>query len=401
MVRSYKKSAPYIIGAGILIIVDLLIYTQFKLSYLLATLINVIHISFLAFWCISIQNRVVNSYIRRLLIIVNAILMFYLPIYNYKQRFTEIICLIIVLIIESAIQIKIISTNTIFPEVIDAMTISVLIVDDEYHPHYMSAKALHITEEQIKKSENKTVNIGMTLLHNSQIHGGKVLWQDDITELNILMERLQDTQEQLSEENTLLQAELDLKERHIKADEKNRLYDRIAKEVEPQLIKIDNLLNQIDNEPHNIRNLMVKVCVIGSYVKRRGNLLLIGEENNNIFAKELEYCIHESLDNLRLGNVFTAFDSECDGKLPSEYIIALYDLYENLVENLLDSITAMMINLNCSNGKLKMNIQMGCEQVIAHQILSNISLDCGMFCYTIQDEDVIIDILVSEGGVCT
>lgn len=413
MVKSYKKSALYIITAVILLIIDLLIYKHCELNPLLLTLRSIIQIPLLAFWCISIQNRIVNTPIRRVLIGLSAIMMFLLFVRSCKLDFTifginlidfnymETTCLIIIFILESIIQCGIIQSNSKYIEIFDSMTIPVLIVDEEHRSHYVSAKALHITEEQMQESKKEIINTGKALLHNSKIHRGRVIWQDDITQLNVLIERLQDTQEQLSEENTLLQAELDLKERRAKADEKNRLYDRIAKEVEPQLVKIDDILKQIDSEPDNTHNLMVKVCVIGSYVKRRGNLLLIAEENDYIQAKELEYCIRESLDNLRLGNVFTAFDSRCEGKLSSECIIALYDLYENLVENLLNSITAMMINLDCSNGKLKMNIQMGCEENIAQQILSDISLDCGMFSYTIQDEDVIIDITVSEGGVLT
>ena len=236
------------------------------------------------------------------------------------------------------------------------------------------------------------------MLSSAPINGGRVVWEDDITRLNDLQQRLQDAQEQLGEENTLLQAELDLKEQRAKTDEKNRLYDRIAEEVEPQLIKTDLLLRRIAEEPENSENLLAKVCVFGSYIKRRGNLLLLGEEAQKIPARELEYCIRESLDNLRLGNVFTSLNANCTGQLPLELIVVAYDFYETVTEQLLDSITAMMVNLVCGSGSIRMNIQIGCIEEISGKELENILLPCGKFTYEIMDEDVVINFVISEGG---
>ena len=94
-----------------------------------------------------------------------------------------------------------------------------LIVDRDYQPHYVSGGALPISEEQMRKSAEGTVDLGDSLLNSASIRGGHVMWQDDITRLNDLRTRLRDTQEQLGEENTLLQAELELKENKAKADE--------------------------------------------------------------------------------------------------------------------------------------------------------------------------------------
>ena len=43
-------------------------------------------------------------------------------------------------------------------------------------------------------------------------------------------------------------------------------------------IKTDMLLQRIAQEPENREKLLAKVCVLGSYIKRRGNLLLLGED---------------------------------------------------------------------------------------------------------------------------
>ena len=63
--------------------------------------------------------------------------------------------------------------------------------------------------------------------------------------------------------------------------------------------------------PVIISGLIISVAVIKPL-----NLLLLGEDSSMIPAKELEYCIRESLENLRLGQVFTSFNCNCEGKLP-------------------------------------------------------------------------------------
>ena len=310
---------------------------------------------------------------------------------------TVIDCLIVTCLLESAIQSGMIPSNTNYQEIFSVTTVPIQVVDNDYQPHYVSAGALPVSEEQIKQSVSGSVDLGDTLLSSTPIKAGRVVWQDDVRRINHLRQHLQDIQEQLSEEGTLLQAETEVKENRAKADEQNRLYDRIAREVEPQLIKVDELLFRIEKEPENTKALLSKVCVIGSYIKRRGNLLLLNEENKEINATELEYCIRESLDNLRLGGAYTMLSSNCGGKLLVERIVAAYDFCEALIERLLDDMTAMMVNLTCAGGKIKMNIQMGCTEEIAQQVLSDVTLKFGTFTYDIMDEDVVINLKI-EGG---
>lgn len=317
-------------------------------------------------------------------------------LYNCDLTVTDI--LIIVLLLESAIQGGLLPSNTNYQQLFDATSVPVQIVDRDYQPHYVSGGALPVSEEKMRRTEEGTVNMGSTLLSSAEIDGGRVVWEDDISRLNALRQQLQDTQEQLGEENTLLQAELELKEQRSKTDEKNRLYDRIAKEVEPQLIKTDMLLQRIAKEAENKEQLLAKVCVLGSYIKRRGNLLLLGEDAERIPARELEYCIRESLENLRLGGAYTSFNSDCQSQLPLKHIVAAYDFYETVIERLLDNITAMLVNLSCLGGCIRMNIQMGCAESIAHKVLDDISLPYGGFDYEFMDEDLVINLSINEGG---
>lgn len=315
----------------------------------------------------------------------------------YNCDLTVMDCLIIVLLLESAIQSGLLPSNSRYQEVFDRTTVPVMIVDREYQPHYVSGGALPVSDAQLRQTAEGTVDLGHSLLSSAPIAAGRVVWQDDISRLDELRLRLKDIREQLGEENVLLQAEVELKKHRAKTEEQNRLYDRIAGEVENQLIKADALLSSMEEHPENVRELLAKVCVLGSYIKRRGNLLLLGEEDGEIRAQELEFCIRESMDNLTLAGVFTTLASKCDGKLPLKFVIEAYDFFEKLVENLLDELTAMMVNLSCHDSMIHMNIQMGCTKEIQQQVME-LSLLCGKFTYEIMEEDVIVNVMIGEGS---
>ena len=311
---------------------------------------------------------------------------------------TVVDCLIIALLLESAIQSGLIASNTNYRKMFNASTVAAQIVTLDYQPCFASSSAISLTQDEIKQIGEQSVKRGGTILHAKPIKAGYVVWQDDVTEINKLTKQLQDAQEQLSRKNALLQAELKLKEQQAQLEEKNYLYNRITEEVAPQIEKIEALLEQT-SDPLFAQNAMAKMCVIGSYVKRRSNLLLLGEENPIVQAREIEYCIRESLDNLQLASVFVLLNAKCEGNIPLSCLLAAYDFYEDLVEMLFDQITAMMVRITCKDGTLKMNLQIGCANNIEKSVLDAICVHSGKFTYTVQEEDIVIDYEIAEGGV--
>lgn len=307
-------------------------------------------------------------------------------------------CIMIIALLESAIQSGLIPSNTNYYELFRSSTVSAQIVDTDYQPCMVSGTATALNEDVMRSAEAEPVDLGDTILHSKAITGGHVLWQDHVKQINDLIEELRDTQERLGESNELLRAELELKENRARTEEKSRLYDRIAKEVAVQLAKAEKLLKLAETDPKQTKSVIAKVSVICAYIKRHGNLLMLGEEGNIIPAIELEYCIRESLDNLRLGGVFTSFDSKCHGELKLEHAVAVFDFYENIIERLLDDATAVLIHLDCKDGIIKMRLQIGCNEDIAEHTLSELSIPCGKFEWDIQDEDVTVTLHLSEGG---
>ena len=78
--------------------------------------------------------------------------------------------------------------------------------------------------------------------------------------------------------------------------------------------------------------------------------------------------------------------------------MAAYDFFEAVVERTMDHITAMMVNLVCKDGSIRMNIQIGCDDPVGEELLAGLRADFGSVTCEIMDEDAVIELNISEGG---
>jgi hypothetical protein len=78
--------------------------------------------------------------------------------------------------------------------------------------------------------------------------------------------------------------------------------------------------------------------------------------------------------------------------------MAAYDFFETVVERTMDHITAMMVNLVCKDGAIRMNIQIGCDDPIEASLLAGLEAPVGAVRCDIMDEDAVIELVIPEGG---
>ena len=247
----------------------------------------------------------------------------------------------------------------------------------------------------MRASAEAPVILGDTVLYSASITAGRVAWQNDVAELNRQREDLDDVRARLAEEVDLIQAENEIKEKQAKAEEQNTLYDTIAREVKPQLDILASLLDKAE-KGENVKENLSRVAVIGSYVKRRGNLLLLGNENKNIPLRELENALRESGENLRLLGADIALTVKGEGNVPFAYAIRVYDLYEQVVESTMDILSAMFIRLTLKDEKLVLSLQLGvngnAEAALASlKTYSELSIE-------FEGNDVYVDLVMGGDG---
>jgi hypothetical protein len=308
---------------------------------------------------------------------------------------TVIDCIIIGALLETAIQTGLIPTNINHRELFAKTTVPVIIIDKDFQARYTSGGALPVSEEAMRASAEAPVSLGDTVLCSAPITAGRVVWQNDVAELNRQREDLDDVRARLAEEVDLIQAENEIKEKQAKAEEQNTLYDTIAREVKPQLDILASLLDKAE-KGENVKENLSRVAVIGSYVKRRGNLLLLGNENENIPLRELENALRESGENLRLLGADIALTVKGEGNIPPAFAIRVYDLYEQVVESTMDILSAMFIRLTLKSEKLVLSLQLGVNGNAEDALAKLVA--CGDLSIEFEENDVYVDLVMGGDG---
>ena len=307
---------------------------------------------------------------------------------------TAINCLIITLLLEVAIQSGLIPANSHYYDLFRISTCPMQIVDENGQVCYSSDTAEFPAAENILSARGAAVHNGDIVLYSKPISGGYVLWADDVRQVNEVTEKLNGYRLELNQNNQLLKAELELKENRAKTEEMTRLYDRITGDVSPRLEKIDALLERSKDEPCSCRALLAQLCVISAYIKRRGNLILLSNQSPNVPLRELEYCLRESLDNLRLSGIFTSMTANVKTDAPITDICDAYDLFETVIEGLLGRITAVMVYLSDRGGALRLRLQIGCDGLVSPEELPCVE----RFFVEIEDEDITLELVLPRGG---
>ena len=251
-------------------------------------------------------------------------------------------CLLFTGILESCIQCGLISTNTGYKALFEAGSIGAQIADTDRNTRYASSNAPELTADMMRSAEKDAVMLDSnTLLRSSRIDGGYVLWQEDITDLTALLEKLEENRKTISKSNYVEQENYKTKVKLNAVREKNRLYDRLQAQTAHQIELLDKLLTQYEAEADTEirRSLLAKAAVIGAYIKRRGNLMFIGEKSDVTDTAELSACLDESFANLELMGVECAIDITGKNSIYTRDAIRVYDFFEAVTEAAMDNLS--------------------------------------------------------------
>ena len=269
-------------------------------------------------------------------------------------------CLMFTGILESCIQCGLIQTNTGYQALFEAGSIGAQIVDTDYDTRYASSNAPKLSAEIMRSAESEAAKLdSKTLLRSSKIPGGHVLWQEDITDITALLEKLEENRKTIAESNDVEQENYKTKVKINTVREKNRLYDRLQAQTAHQIELLDQLLTKYEaqSDPEIRRSLLAKAAVIGAYIKRRGNLMFIGEKSNVTDTAELSACLNESFANLELMGVECAIDIPGKNSIYTRDAIRVYDFFEAVTEAAMDDLRFVWLKARGLEDAVIFNLQ--------------------------------------------
>lgn len=213
-------------------------------------------------------------------------------------------CLMFAGIFESCIQCGLIQSNLGYDELLEATTLPVQITDGDFSTKHISAAMEQtLPQSQLRQMTADTIRLDSdTLLKHHPLRHGYVFWKEDISELNQLEEELEQTRDEHRDIGDLLAAENAQRAKLLQLTEQNRLYDMMEAQTAPQIAMLQQRLAQLQKtgNPDSARRLLGQIMIIGTYIKRRNNLIFVGVQRGAISMQELRLCLNESAENLNL-----------------------------------------------------------------------------------------------------
>ena len=165
--------------------------------------------------------------------------------------------------------------------------------------------------------------------------------------LNQVQKELELTRDELRDTGDVLAAEKAQHARWLKLTEENRLYDMMEAQTARQIAMLRDLLAELQKteDPDRARHLLGQVIIIGTYIKRRSNLIFVGEQRGAISVQELRLCLNESSENISIYGADCKTVIKGEGRLTVGQATQVYDLFEAVVEAELESLRALLISI--------------------------------------------------------
>ncbi len=266
---------------------------------------------------------------------------------------TAALCFTVVAIWESSIKTGLITSNSHYEELLRYSGLGVTVVDTDYAVHYRSDDALALTPGQMRQTAAAPLLLERGIrVSGAEIRGGHTLWQEDLSELMAVLEELTELREGLKDSNAVSMQNYQMARQIRVLAEKNRLHDELHRQTAHQINLLNGWLQKLSQtrDAGEKRELLRRIVVVGAYLKRRNNLILVSEQGGRISAEELRLSLGEMMKNLQLAGITCACAVQFEQELPSAAAMELFDFYEYVTENAFDGLQSLLARFFCRDG---------------------------------------------------
>ena len=281
---------------------------------------------------------------------------------------TAVCCLLMTAIYQGCIVCGLIQTNNRYFELFQTSGgLDAEITDDSFQRYYHSGDFPKLSPEMRTMIIHRSfVQEQGIRINHIPIRGGHLFWSEDISILLDQYQDIREQQEELTARNRLLQKTYEKEAERRKTEEQNRLLNMIQNQTAGQLELLSQLMDELEKtesrEQYDL--LLGKIVVIGTYLKRRKNLVLTQytSDGNVLTMEDLRQSLAESCDNLKLCRIRAAYYVENgDIQLNAEDILKCYDTFEWLAERLSDVMQSMFYRVSQIDDDLRISVHIASE----------------------------------------
>ena len=281
---------------------------------------------------------------------------------------TAVCCLLMAAIFQGCILCGLIQTNNRYFELFQTSGgLDAEITDHSFQRYYHSGDFPELSPElrKIIIDRSSVQEQGIRINH-IPIRGGHLFWSEDISVLLDQYQDIREQQEELTARNRLLQKAYQKEAERRKTEEQNRLLNMIQNQTAGQLELLSQFMNELERTESREQydRLLGKIVVVGTYLKRRKNLVLTqyASDGNLLTMEDLRQSLAESCDSLKLCRIRAAYYVEnVDVQLNADDILKCYDTFEWLVERLVDIMQSVFYRVSQIDDALRISVHIVSE----------------------------------------
>ena len=284
---------------------------------------------------------------------------------NYLNDMTATGCLMVAVLFELVIETGLFQTNITYENLFHSAGITVQLADREHQVRYTSEGARTVPKEILVQADTAPVMLEQSVrLSGAAIRGGHIYWQKNVSELLSVQKDLEMTREELWDTGDVLKAETEQKAYRLHLEEENRLYDLVEAQTASQVAMLRKLTTQLrqTEDLDEAKCLLGKIVIVGTYIKRRSDLIFVSGQKQSIPKEELLLGFREFAENLKLYGVECAVQIlDCE-RFQTETAGAVYDVFEAVIEKGIDTISAILLCLQTQDSHLLLTICVDCRE---------------------------------------
>ncbi len=255
------------------------------------------------------------------------------------------VCLVYISLIESLIYVGLIPSNSHYRLLFKNSSLPMMIVDDNYDVLCQTKSAIPLQKKDYwQMQDGDQRDMGDWRLCLKSLTKGYVLWSDDMHDINQQIREIEAINRELLVETELLRNEILLEKKEIALREKEHIYNEIERAIADKRQAVNQLIEHLPQQQAARRHSLMRVCLLGAYIKRTSNIVLLKQLYENMNALELENAIIESLANYRLKNKATHSGEYVDFMLSGALVQIVYQHLEDELEYYFDNDAQLVIN---------------------------------------------------------
>ena len=279
-------------------------------------------------------------------------------------------CLLYAALYESCIRCRMIPSNTGYVELFEASTLAACIADpggqivlrsraagedmviwlSSVLDCWMILRSRAAGEDMVCPREGqRLIRPDGMRISSAPIGGGYVVWQDNVRPLLELHTKLNENKAKLESNRKKLQDAYLVQKKLHELTEKNRIYDALEAKHSRQITRIRQLLVQCEGAaPAELRSLLKRILLLGTYIKRSANLYFLSSEYERLPQQEVRLTIDEAVRALtacgtECGVVYRTTAPMCAGE-----VVRLFELLAAVAEATADDLRSLFISVSDS-----------------------------------------------------